>query len=632
MPRYCGTASARLADDGVHDGKMTKADTLRQGRREGEAIRVIFVVTAASIWPSQQSVWEACRDDPRFIVRVLLVANRYNDRQSKEFHQARAMLVEADIPFTYAYKGVLDDFKPDVVFLPSPYTDMLPTHLHEDALEAHGARIAYLPYGIEIGGGAFNTRYQFNLPLHNRAWRVFARSISHRRMFARYCESGAGHVAVVGSPRLDRLAHLDACDATALEARIKGRKAILWTPHFSEGQTPAWSSFSRYCEHILDVFSRRTDTHVLILRPHPLLFPTLRRISYWTDEQAADFSRRIAEAENVILDESGAYLPAFKAADALMGDAGSFLLEFFATGKPLLYLSPKDGVGLNDDARLTDYIYVCNDSEDITAFVDAVGRGDDPMGERRRASVSEFFHVPEKGTVGQAVADHVAEAILSGDDIRTRAAPRDELHAKARAYWAANTNTYLAPPEYYDRQEEVFREILDRYGPWPSAADVGCGDGRYTLLLAGRATNVTACDISRPLLQKGFNKAAEQGIKNIVWCVEGLDDIKALSRYDLTCCSGVLSGFLDIRAYAMAISMLRAMTKPRGLLITKESLALGEQRIVKDEASGYTAMYRNNVDYVDSFVQQGFELVEKIVLSTNQETGLENAYFIFRPK
>lgn len=617
---------------------MTNADTLRHGsRRDGEAIRVIFVVTSASIWPSQQSVWEACRRDPRFIVRVLLVANRYNDRQSREFHQARAALVAADVPFTYAYKGVLDDIKPDVAFLPSPYTDMLPTHLQEDELDSRGVRIAYIPYGIEIGGGAFNMRYQFNLPLQNRAWRVFARSISHRRMFARYCESGDGHVAVVGSPRLDSLARLDECDATALEARIKGRKAILWTPHFSEGltpagPTPAWSSFGRYCEHILDVFSRRTDTHVLILRPHPLLFSTLRNNGYWTAEQAADFSRRIAEAENVVLDESGAYLPAFKAADGLMADAGSFLLEFFATGKPLLYLSPKDGIGLNDDARLTDYIYVCNDSEDITGFVDAVGRGDDPMGERRRASISEFFHLPEKGTVGQAVVDHVAEAVLSGDDIRTRVIPRGELYAKARAYWTASTNTYLAPPEYYDRQEEVFREILARYGPWPSAVDVGCGDGRYTLLLAERAANVTACDISKPLLQKGFNRAAELGIKNIVWRLEGLDDIKTLSRYELTCCSGVLSGFLDIWAFAMAISMLRAMTKPQGLLITKESLALGDQEIVKDAASGYTAIYRNNGDYVDSFVQQGFELVEKIVLSTNQETGLENAFFIFRPK
>lgn len=497
---------------------MTKTETLGRARvGDAQAIRVVFVVTGAAVWPSLRSVWEACSRDARFMARVLLAANRYDDRQSREFHQARAALIAADVPFSYAHDGVLDDLRPDVAFLPSPYTDMLPAYLREDALDARGTRVAYVPYGIEIGGGAFNMRYQFNLPLHNKAWRVFARSNSHRRMFARYCENGAAHVAVTGAPRLDEIARLDECDASALEARIKGRTAILWTPHFSEGPAPAWSSFGRYCEHILEAFSARAETHALIVRPHPLLFSNLRNTGYWTADQAAAFRERLAQAENVILDESGAYHPAFKAADGLMADAGSFLLEFFATGKPLLYLSPEDGIGLNDDAHLTEYIHVCDDSDDITRFVDAVGRGDDPTGEQRRAAIDQFFHRPRVGGVGQAIADHVADAVMSGDDIRAGVTVKDELHARARAYWAACASTYLSPPDHYDRQEQAFREILARHGPWRSAADVGCGDGRYTLLLAGSAAKVTACDINRPLLQKGFNAAAKLGIKNIVW-------------------------------------------------------------------------------------------------------------------
>lgn len=91
----------------------------------------------------------------------------------------------------------------------------------------------------------------------------------------------------------------------------------------------------------------------------------------------------------------------------------------------------------------------------------------------------------------------------------------------------------------------------------------------------------------------------------------------------------MLSGFLDIRAYAVAISMLRAMTRPQGLLITKETLSVGAQKIVNDEASGYAAIHRNGADYIDSFVQQGFELVEKTVFDTDPGAGLEHAFFVF---
>lgn len=596
----------------------------------GGTVRVLFIVTTDSIWPSLASVWEACCADPRFLVRVVLAPNRYIDRQSKQFHGARAFLVDRDVPFTYDYDGILDDIRPDVVFVPLPYMDMLPPSLSEEALTACGARIAYVPYGLEMGGGGFNMQYQFNLPLHRTAWRIFARSASHRRMFGRYCSSGSGHVVVTGSPRLDQLARLDTVDASRLETGIKGRKAILWTPHFSTGKDPAWSSFDRLRDRVMELFSTLEESHVLILRPHPLLFPTLRGNGYWSVVDEARFRRRIDKAENIILDETSDYLPAFKTADAIMADAGSFLLEFFATGKPVLYTYPEGGMGLNDDAQLTEHLYVCRENEDLDRFVEAVGRGEDPMGEQRRTAIPAFLHRPASGTVGEAIADHVAAAVVAGDDSRATPPSSDERHTRARAYWTASSNTYLAPPAYYEKQEEVFRALLTKYGPWASAVDIGCGDGRFTRVLAEHARQVTACDVGPDLIAQAQAAAAEQRVTNVDWRVEALDEVRTLGRYDLVCCCGVLSGFLDIQAYAMAISMLRAMIQPGGLLITKETITLREQQIVDDGASGYVAVYRNGQDYVDSFVQQGFGLAARVVMASDPENGRENAFFVYR--
>ena len=87
----------------------------------------------------------------------------------------------------------------------------------------------------------------------------------------------------------------------------------------------------------------------------------------------------------------------------MLSDASSFVLEYAATGKPLLYLHNPAGPALNEDGEFVGaHLYTAHHEPDITGFLDMVAAGEDPLGESRRAAFPEFMHQPAEG-VGVAV-------------------------------------------------------------------------------------------------------------------------------------------------------------------------------------------------------------------------------------
>ncbi len=587
-------------------------------------IRVLFVVLSPADWPGLRSMWAACTLDPRVLPRVVLAASSQPDRAGRLFPAARAFLLAEGIPFHPVSDRLLDDFRPDVVFLPPCDLGELPPAIGEAALTARGVRIAHAPDDVEVRGGGFRTQRQFNQPLHGRAWRIFVRSEAHRRMFGRYCTTGSGHVVVSGSPALDPGAPAAGAIArtAALRARIGERVAVLWTPRFESNPALAPSSFQQACATIFDLFDRLSATHALILRPDPLLFLHLRTYGRWTADQAEDLQRRIGAVEHVILDEDPDRSSALELADAMILESGVVPLTLLERGRPVFYFQTQGAVGLEPDEPLSASVLVCADGEALAQALEAVTR--------ERPAAMEIEGAPDatRPSVGAAIIDHVVQAAAAGEPPPAMEPDADARHAQARAYWERSTNTYLAPPDYYRMQGELFSDLLRRLGPWENVLDVGCGDGRYTLMLADHARRVTGCDISPSLIQQARAGAAAHGRGDISYRVEALDAVQTLGRYDLVSCCGVLSGFLDVRAYLQAITLLRAMVEPGGLLVTKESLSLGEERIGSDAASGYVAVYRNLSDYLGSFASLGFELQEKTVISTTPQ--LEGSFFVFR--
>ena len=588
------------------------------------SIRIAFFFQSASIWPSWESVWKACTEHSRVRPILVLATFGYPDRELAQFDEARSMLIDRGIDFVTAEAFRLDEFQPHVVFVQTPYTDSLPSHLQLEAISLSGARLAYIPYGLEIGGGGFNLKYQFNLPVHQTAWRIFARSDRHKRMFAKYCASGCAHVTVTGHPKFDQLARVDEKSVHgAIRAAARGRKIVVWCPHFSVQDPPAWSTFGLYGEGILAAVAERPDLFLLI-RPHPLLFDTLRNKggSSKSDEEA--FRSRIAAMDNCELDERDNYLSAFFASDAMMTDAGSFLLEFIPTGKPLLYLAHPDGIGLNDDADIADSVATARELVEVESFLDMLIQGQDPTSDVRRAVVPEFLGNVD-GKAGERIRDHViAELSLEnfGGPVLLQSGQK---HQDALRYWSNSSHTYLAPSDYYDRQEAALKKLLEPLR-LNTALDVGCGDGRFTRLIAEFCTYVKGIDLSPSLIAQA--RAEADPALNIDFAVKSIEDIKTCGSYNLVACMGVTSGLIDTSSFVRTIDILVAMVRPGGFLLMKNSLSVVEDQILG--ADCYVARYRSETAYERMFTRRGLKLQSKIELTQLPDRKLVNNLYLLR--
>lgn len=383
------------------------------------AITLAFIVQYAAVWPSLRSVWRFAHNDSRFSTIVVLspFIHPFSDEKTT-YEEMRSCLNSENVPYCTSDNFDYISANPHVVFLQNPYEETRPLHLRTPALRAVGARIAYVPYGLEIGGGDWNITAQFDSELQRSAWRIFARSERHKALFGRYCRAGNQHVVVTGHPKFDSGEQtVDAFVEPDWTAKIKERKVILWTPHFSESAIAAWSTFCLYGNHIFSEANRRTDIFFLV-RPHPLFFKAMRNNNVWLQSEEDNFRKHISKSSNMALDESTQYQYAFRYSSALMADVGSFLLEYLPSEKPILYLRHPEGLGMNDDGDLARFLYVANSPKEITNFITMVSRGEDQSKNTRLQAIPDFLYGLD-GKSGQRICEHIYSELGPGTSFPT---------------------------------------------------------------------------------------------------------------------------------------------------------------------------------------------------------------------
>ncbi len=406
-----------------HSGRLT--DALSEHRKACGAsapllavdprrrpVRVAFLVQYPQGWTSIRSAWQAFREDPQFVVTVIASPNQTPNQVEGGSEAIYGFLAGKGVPFVRWTEAHLGPNFADVLFVQLPYDITRPAPLQTAPLLRLVPRLAYVPYALEIGGGSENIDLLTNLPLHQLAWAIFARSERHKAAFAKFCASGGAHVVVTGHPKMDALRDLDAQRDGELEAFVAGRRMVVWNPHYDarpDGSDwgTGYSTFLRWWKFLPAEFARRPDM-AFVIRPHPLFFDTLAKRGLLLSEQIEEFLGRCQAAGNIHIDRRSSYLPAFASSAAMLSDASSFVLEYAATGRPLLYLHNPHGPGLNaDGAFVRDYCATAQDEIAIVRFLDSVATGDDAGGEDRRAAYRrEFMHMPEDGA-GVAIKNAV---------------------------------------------------------------------------------------------------------------------------------------------------------------------------------------------------------------------------------
>jgi 2-polyprenyl-3-methyl-5-hydroxy-6-metoxy-1,4-benzoquinol methylase len=188
-------------------------------------------------------------------------------------------------------------------------------------------------------------------------------------------------------------------------------------------------------------------------------------------------------------------------------------------------------------------------------------------------------------------------------------------HATARRFWQTCSNSFVTNPEYYETCERVLRsEILPRLGRSQRLLDVGCGNGRFTLVLAASARTVEGIDLYPNLIAEARATAAARSAKHVRFSVGDLTAYNPKrGAYDVVSCMGVISTIIDDWAFEGIVSGLRRGLKPGGWLLLRDSISREPAgHLVVQE--NYATRYRNEDAYKQAFFGQGLQLEFEMTL------------------
>lgn len=369
--------------------------------------KVTFLMQEESVWPSTQSVYEAMRADERFETHLVYVpfTHKNETQQDRNLEIYRSM----GLPIANYTEYDLSKDNPDIVFFAKPYA-AVPQPFYIREVEKIVEHTVYIPYGMETNYRLI--RYGFQEYLHYRAWRHIVHGPTVKAVGRKYGYRNGENIVVWGHPRADNyLPEKHYAIPDEWIKKIRGRKVLCWCPHHTIVPGPECvSTWLQFFKVVFAAMERHPDI-VLLWRPHPLLFGAIVNNGYMTQAELDTLITEKTPEDNIILDRSSDYRTSFAISDAMITDGTTFSVEYLYTGKPLM-LTTEDINQFYDAALMEKALYIGRIPQDIERFIDGISKEEDPKREERKNYIRQTMFVPDKGTVGEYIAEHIINDLI----------------------------------------------------------------------------------------------------------------------------------------------------------------------------------------------------------------------------
>lgn len=354
----------------------------RKNKKIGNLQKIVFIVDYPQGWNSLRTIYESMKNQEK--IHTLLIAytgNEFNDNHSVEFWRKvdqNAIIIE-----NVEQVIKLKDLKADIIFRQTPYDIEYPVEYSAKNICRY-SKLCYVTYGydtspkkhLEIGYNHkfFPFGYAFFAD-NNNVYRFLQKKKKESKYYRNI------NIFNYGFPRFDLV------DPPNEKLNYT---SYLYIPRWSmDAEYNDASTFFIYMENLIALFSEN-DKYKLIIRPHPSMFTNFIQNKYMSEREVKEFKEKIGALNNIYLDENKDYMPCFKEADVLIADFSSLIVEFFLSGKPIIYCG--DTAEFNQETEnIVNTFYKISNWFEIEKIIKRLIECDDPLLEIRLKAIKNFW-------------------------------------------------------------------------------------------------------------------------------------------------------------------------------------------------------------------------------------------------
>jgi hypothetical protein len=377
-----------------------------------QAITVLFVCHMPQLWSMFESIYYAMMEvlDFNAIVVALpyshptLPEGQYKDDGTFEYLKERGINVIRGYDKEREEWLEPTSIDPDYVFFQQPYPLLSPMWSVEKISMI--ARIGYVSYGPQLSKGGLERTT--NPEGFFRYVRLFFMDCDFDRAaldmkFKDRNWFNKERVFVTGNPALDYLAkNGELCGRVWKRGMRKDVKRILWTPRWC-----TWEGTCHFFDY-KDYFSEFCKTHQavdFVFRPHPLCFQNFLKTGEMSVEELESMKASYENSANMVIDSIPCYEDTFLTSDFLISDHSSMLVEYIATGKPIIYTHRVDL--FNEYGRsLSKGMYWVKTTKELDKTISMLLSGEDPLREKRAELINSLLFMPKDGS-GRLITEYL---------------------------------------------------------------------------------------------------------------------------------------------------------------------------------------------------------------------------------
>ena len=350
-------------------------------------LEVVFLPYKLSMWDSLESIWMAAEKDEECNAYVVPIPY-YSRKENYEFDQ---MFYEGNSYPEYVpvvdYRSIdLERLHPDIIFFHNPYdgnnyvTSVAPEYYSAE-LKKVADMIVYVPYtmtAVYEDMQEATTYYRTSGMINSD---IFVVQSDKQRELLEFLGFTKQKLLPLGSPKIDATVNYKQTDRGRIKEQAGDKKIFLLNTTISRLlRDRCWFETM---DEILEIFEN-DKTIFLVWRPHPLLKATICSMRRGMEKQYDALLARVEKMSNAMIDMEAEAYPAFFASDALISDYSSLMLQYLATGKPILSVEGKEKEKEEKVVMLDFYSnYFKEDGMTYEQFVNMIRAGQDDKKEAR---------------------------------------------------------------------------------------------------------------------------------------------------------------------------------------------------------------------------------------------------------